>query len=438
MIFIKSKNNMVYTCFCTDIIHEGHLNLINEAKKYGKVIVGVLCDSEMVKYNRFPLKTTEERVELVKNIPDVSEVIIQDNIMYDDIVKELHPDYIIHGDNWSDDAMIAIRNNIVNLLDEFGGELIEIPYTFNENVQKIDRQMKEKLAMPELRRGRIRKLLNLVPIIKTIEVHSGLTGLIAEKTVIADENHIDQFDAMWISSLCDSTEKGKPDIELVDMTSRFRTINDIMEVTTKPIIFDGDTGGIAEHFVYTVRSLERMGVSAVIIEDKVGLKKNSLFGTEVKQTQDEIDHFCEKIAAGKNAQLSDDFMIIARIESLILEQGMDDALKRAFAFRDAGADGIMIHSRRKEPDEILEFCDKFRDEDKKTPIIVVPSSYNTITEEELIKHGVNIVIYANQLLRAAFPAMQNAAKSILKYHRAHEIDEELLSIKDIITLIDEL
>ena len=438
VMFMKEDNPIVYTCFCTDIIHEGHLNLINEAKKYGDVVVGVLCDSEMVKYNRFPLKTTKERVDLVESIPDVKRVIIQNKIMYDDVVRELHPDYIIHGDNWSEDSMKVIRRNILKVLDEYGGELIEVPYTYNPNIQKVDRQMREQLAMPELRRKRLRQLLDMVPIVKTIEVHSGLTGLIAEKTVIADDEHIDQFEAMWISSLCDSTEKGKPDIELVDMTSRFRTINDIMEVTTKPIIFDGDTGGIAEHFVYTVRSLERMGVSAVIIEDKIGLKKNSLFGTEVQQTQDEIEHFCEKIAAGKNAQLSDDFMIIARIESLILEQGMDDALKRAFAFRDAGADGIMIHSRRKEPDEILEFCDKFRQEDKETPIIVVPSSYNTITEDELIEHGVNIVIYANQLLRAAFPAMQNAAKSILKYHRAHEIDEELLSIKDIITLIDEL
>ena len=413
---MKEDNPIVYTCFCTDIIHEGHLNLINEAKKYGDVVVGVLCDSEMVKYNRFPLKTTKERVDLVESIPDVKRVIIQNKIMYDDVVRELHPDYIIHGDNWSEDSMKVIRRNILKVLDEYGGELIEVPYTYNPNIQKVDRQMREQLAMPELRRKRLRQLLDMVPIVKTIEVHSGLTGLIAEKTVIADDEHIDQFEAMWISSLCDSTEKGKPDIELVDMTSRFRTINDIMEVTTKPIIFDGDTGGIAEHFVYTVRSLERMGVSAVIIEDKIGLKKNSLFGTEVQQTQDEIEHFCEKIAAGKNAQLSDDFMIIARIESLILEQGMDDALKRAFAFRDAGADGIMIHSRRKEPDEILEFCDKFRQEDKETPIIVVPSSYNTITEDELIEHGVNIVIYANQLLRAAFPAMLNAAISILKYH----------------------
>ena len=435
---MKSNNPIVYTCFCTDIIHEGHLNLIEVAKEYGDVVVGVLCDSEMVKYNRFPLKSTSERVKLVEEIPDVKKVIIQKKIMYDDVVKEIRPDYIIHGDNWADESMKVIKKNILNVLDEYGGELIEVPYTFNEKIQKIDKQMLEKLAMPEFRRSRLKKLLKMLDVVKTIEVHSGLTGLIAEKTVIADDEHIDQFDAMWISSLCDSTEKGKPDIELVDMTSRFRTIADIMEVTTKPIIFDGDTGGIPEHFVYTVRSLERMGVSAVIIEDKIGLKKNSLFGTEVEQTQDDIEHFCEKIRAGKNAQLSDDFMIIARIESLILEKGMDDALERAFAFRDAGADGIMIHSRKKEPDEILEFCDKFREKDSETPIVAVPSSYNTITEEELSEHGVNIVIYANQLLRAAFPAMQNAAKSILKHRRAHEIDEDLLSIKEIITLIDEL
>lgn len=435
---MENENSVVYTCFCTDVIHEGHLNIINEAKKYGEVIVGVLCGSEMVKYNRFTFKTDAERMEMVKNILDVKEVIIQDNIMYDDVVKEIRPDYIIHGDNWSNEAMIAIKNNIIDVLQKYGGKLIEVPYTFNENVQKIDNQMKEKLAMPELRRARLKRLLNLVPIVKTIEVHSGLTGLIAEKTIVANDGVIDQFDAMWISSLCDSTEKGKPDIELVDMTSRFRTINDIMEVTTKPIIFDGDTGGKTEHFVYTVRSLERMGVSAIIIEDKIGLKKNSLFGTEVDQTQDNIKHFCEKIAAGKKIQLSEDFMIIARIESLILEKGMDDALERAFAYVDAGADGIMIHSRKKDPSEILEFCDKFRDKDASTPLVVVPSSYNTITESELSKHGVNIVIYANQLLRAAFPAMQNVAKDILKYHRAHEVDEELMSIKDIITLIDEL
>ena len=243
---------------------------------------------------------------------------------------------------------------------------------------------------------------------------------------------------MWISSLCDSTAKGKPDIELVDMTSRFRTIDDVTEVTTKPIIFDGDTGGLTEHFVYTVRTLEKMGVSAIIIEDKTGLKKNSLFGTEVEQTQDTIENFSAKIAAGKNAQLTDDFMIIARIESLILERGMEDALERARAFVKAGADGIMIHSRKKDPAEILEFCDKFRVEDKHTPIVVVPSSFNTITEEELAEHGVNVVIYANQLTRSAFPAMKKTAEDILRYHRAKEVDDRLMPIKDIITLIDEL
>lgn len=428
----------VYTCFCTDNLHEGHMKIIEEAKKLGDVTVGVLCDSEMIRYNRFPILTTEERVKMVKGISGIKDVIVQNSMLYDEVIHMFHPDYVVHGDNWNSGPLQVIRNNIVGLLKEYGGQLVEIPYTRNDVVQKIDRRMREKLAMSELRRSRLRKLLNLTSVVKAIEVHSGLTGLIAEKTIVSKGEAIDQFDAMWISSLCDSTEKGKPDIELVDMTSRFRTIDDVMEVTTKPIIFDGDTGGLTEHFVYTVRSLERMGVSAVIIEDKTGLKKNSLFGTEVEQTQDTIENFCHKISEGKRAQLSDDFMIIARIESLILKRGEEDALKRAFAYVDAGADGIMIHSREKSPNEICHFCDEFRKKDKATPIVVVPTSFNTITEAELAEHGVNIVIYANQLLRAAYPAMESVAKTILTYHRAKEADDSLMSIKQIITLIDEI
>lgn len=428
----------VYACFCTDLIHEGHMNIIRIAKKYGKVIAGVLDDRQMIRYNRFPTMTTEERVEYMKKIPEIDEVVVQNEIMYDEIIKELHPDYIIHGDNWKSGPESVIRDNIVELLEKYGGELIEVPYTYNPQVQKEDARMKEKLAMPEFRRRRLKRLLELCPIVKTIEVHDGLTGLIAEKTVVSNKETLDQFDAMWVSSLCDSTAKGKPDIELVDMSSRLRTIDDVMEVTTKPIILDGDTGGLIEHFVYNVRTLERMGVSAVIIEDKTGLKKNSLFGTEVEQTQDSIENFCAKIKAGKDVQLTDDFMIIARIESLILEKGMEDALNRAFSYVNAGADGIMIHSRKEEPDEILEFCDRFREIDTHTPIVVVPTSFNGITEKELVSHGINIVIYANQLTRSAFPAMQETAREILKNHRALEVDSKLMPFKDIITLIDEL
>ena len=337
----------VYTCFCTDVIHEGHLNIIHEAGKYGEVVVGVLSDEAMIRFNRFPTVSFEERLGLVRDLDGVKSVVIQEDIMYDRVVSELHPDYVIHGDNWNEGPMKAIRDNVEGLLSRYGGQVIDVPYTYSENVRRIDARVREKLAMPEYRRKRLRQLLKICPVVKTLEVHSGLTGLIAEKTVVEHDGGLDQFDAMWISSLCDSTAKGKPDIELVDMTSRFRTIDDVMEVTTKPVIFDGDTGGLAEHFVYTVRSLERMGVSAVIIEDKVGLKRNSLFGTEVSQTQDSVGHFCEKIRMGKRAQLTDDFMIIARIESLILERGMEDALARARAYVEAGADGIMIHSRKK-------------------------------------------------------------------------------------------
>lgn len=426
----------VYACFTTDVIHEGHRNLIHEAKKYGNVIVGVLSDEAMIKFDRFPIISFEERIKLIQSLEGVERVIGQEDIMYDEVIAALHPDYVIHGDNWMEGPQKAIRNNVEKLLSEYGGKIIDVPYTRNETVKRIEDRMKEKLAMPEFRRKRLRQLLQMRPIVKAIEVHSGITGLIAEKTVVEHDGRLDQFDAMWFSSLCDSTAKGKPDIELVDMTSRFQTINEVMDVTTKPIIFDGDTGGLVEHFVYTVRSLERMGVSAVIIEDKTGLKKNSLFGTEVEQTQDTIENFSEKIREGKKAQLTDDFMIIARIESLILEKGMENALERARAFVSAGADGIMIHSRKKDPDEIFQFCDLFRKENKITPIVVVPSSYNSVTEEEFAAHGANIVIYANQLTRSAFPAMEQTAKDILRYHRAKEVDGRLMSIKDIISLID--
>lgn len=436
---IKEKQmKTVYTCFCTDVIHDGHLNIIEEAHKRGKVIVGCLSDEILIRYNKFPTISQDERIKLYRSIHGVEEVVIQNDMLYDDVITLIQPDYVVHGDNWLNGPERAIRNHVEELLKRYDGKLVDIPYTYNEKVKKIDMQLREKLAMPEYRRKRLRQLISMTPMIKVMEAHSGLTGLIVEKTIVEHEGKLDQFDAMWVSSLCDSTAKGKPDIELVDMTSRFRTIDDIMEVTTKPIIFDGDTGGLTEHFVYTVRSLERMGVSAVIIEDKKGLKKNSLFGNEVEQTQATIEEFSEKISAGKKAQLTDDFMIIARIESLILEKGMEDALERARMFVKAGADGIMIHSRKKDPSEIVAFCDKFRMEDRKTPIVVVPSSFNSITEEELAKHGVNIVIYANQLTRAAFPAMQQTAEDILRYHRAKEVDDRLMPIKNIITLIDEL
>lgn len=428
----------VYTCFCTEVIHEGHLNILREAKKYGKIIVGALSDRALIRCSRFPAISQEERLRLYRSLDGVDSVVIQDDMLYDDVLSLIRPDYVIHGDNWRTGPEAEIRARLLRSLEALGGRLIEVPYTRNERVSRADRLLREKLAMPEYRRRRLRQLLTLCPVVKAIEAHSGLTGLIAEKTVVAQDGRLDQFDAMWVSSLCDSTAKGKPDIELVDLSSRLRTIDDIMEVTTKPIILDGDTGGLAEHFMYNVRTLERMGVSAVIIEDKTGLKKNSLFGTEAAQTQDSIENFCAKISAGKRACLTGDFMIIARIESLILEQGMDDALTRARAYVEAGADGIMIHSRKKDPGEILEFCDRFRRTDPATPIVVVPTSFNAITEEELAAHGVNIVIYANQLTRSAFPAMQRTAEDILRFHRAKEVDDRLLPIREIITLIDEL
>ena len=430
--------SIVYTCFCTDVVHDGHMRIIYEAKKYGEVIIGALSDAALIRYNRFPTLSLEERIRLYESLDGVSRVIVQNSMMYEDVIPVLKPDYVVHGDDWLRKPKSYIRNRVMDLLGYYDGKIIDVPYTFTENARKTDERLKEKLSMPEYRRARLRKLIGLCPIVKTMEAHSGLTGLIAEKTVVENKGKLDQFDAMWVSSLCDSTDRGKPNIELVDMSSRLRTINDIMDVTTKPIILDGDSGGLTEHFVYKVRTLERMGVSAIIIEDKTGLKKNSLFGTEVEQTQDSVENFCAKIAAGKRIQLTDDFMIIARIESLILGRGIDDALQRAKAYVQAGADGIMIHSCKSTPDEVFEFCDKFRAEDKVTPLVAIPTSFSTVTEEELAEHGVSIVIYANQLMRAAFPAMKRTAEMILENHRAFEADKMLMPFKDIISLINEI
>lgn len=425
----------VFLSMSTDIIHNGHIKIIAKAAALGELTVGVLTDEAVARYKRYPLVRYEERVEIIRSISGVSHVVRQDSIDYEKILMELKPDIVVHGDDWKTGFQAPIRQKVLTLLDTYGGELVEFPYTVNDSMDALEGNARRVLSMPEKRRGRLRELLNWKKPVTILEAHNGITGLIVENTRVEREGEVVQFDGMWVSSLCDSTAKGKPDIELVDNTSRLSTIEEIMEVTTKPIILDGDTGGLVEHFVFFVKTLERIGVSAVIIEDKEGLKKNSLFGTDVTQTQCSISSMCEKISAGKRAQTTHDFMIIARIESLILEQGMEDALNRAFAYVQAGADGIMIHSRKNSPDEIFEFCETFRKSDANTPLVVVPTTFNVVTEREWAEHGVNIVIYANHLIRSAFPAMQKTAEMILLNGRCQEADSQVMPIKQILTLI---
>ncbi|HBA36487.1 TPA: phosphoenolpyruvate mutase [Candidatus Falkowbacteria bacterium] len=430
-----NKPKIAYVGMSADLIHPGHLNIINRAKELGEVVIGLLTDKAIASYKRLPALAFEQRKEIMESLKGVIRVVPQDTLDYVSNLKEIKPDYVVHGDDWKEGAQKEARARVIEALKDWGGELIEFPYTKGISSTLLHEKMHEIGTTPEIRMKRLKRLLEVKPALRIMEAHNGLTGLIVDNLKIKNEKGIKEFDGMWLSSLTDSTAKGKPDIECVDLTSRLTTVNDIMEVTTKPIIFDGDTGGIPEHFVFGVKTLERMGVSAVIIEDKIGLKKNSLFGTDVEQTQDNIDSFCHKISMGKKAQVTDDFMIIARIESLILKKGLDDAVKRARAYIEAGADGIMIHSREKEADEILEFCREYKKFERKVPLVVVPSSFNKIYESELIEAGVNIIIYANHLLRSAYPAMVNTAKSILLNERSYECENECLSIKEILTLI---
>ena len=425
----------VYVAMSADIIHQGHLNVLNEARKLGDVIVGLHTDKVIRGYWRNPIMKYEERKKVVENIKGVIEVIPQDILNQVPNLRKIKPDYVLHGDDWMEGDQKEIRDKVIEVLKEWDGKLVEVPYTKGVSISKLEEQLYNIGITPEQRMKSLKELIYSKKHIRILEAHNGLTGLIVEKTKVEKDGKVKEFDGMWISSLCDSTAKGKPDIELVDLTSRLNTINEILEVTTKPIIVDGDTGGQIEHFVYTVKTLERLGVSAIIIEDKTGLKKNSLFGTEVTQTQDTIEHFCEKIRAGREARVTSDFMIISRIESLIAKNGMDDAIKRAKAYIEAGSDGIMIHSKESDGREIIEFCRLYNKLENRVPLVVVPTSYNFMTENELSELGINVIIYANHLIRSAYPAMVDTAKTILLNERSKEASINCMPIKEILNLI---
>lgn len=432
---MNKDEKIVYVGMSADIIHPGHLNILHEASKYGRVIVGVLTDEAIASYKRLPYLNYEQRSLIVSNLKGVSEVIPQPTLDYRPNLEKVRPDYVVHGDDWKDGVQAKTRQQVIDKLAEWGGKVIDVPYTKGISSTMLNERLKEIGTTPDVRLKRLRRLINAKKIVRICESHNGLTGLIIENTSVTVNNMKQEFDGMWASSLTDSTSKGKPDIEAVDLTTRLHDLNDALEVTTKPVIYDGDTGGKPEHFVFTVRTLERLGVSAVIIEDKIGLKKNSLFGTDAVQTQDSIEGFCAKIRAGKQSQITSDFMIIARCESLIAGKSIDDALERCTAYVKAGADGIMIHSKHRSGDDIKEFCLRFREIEPDIPLVVVPTTYNHVTEDELASWGVNVVIYANHLLRAAYPAMVQCAESILTHGRSLETNDLCMPIKQILELI---
>lgn len=426
----------VYLGMIADIMHPGLINIINEGAKYGDVIIGLYTDKAIATHKRLPYLTYEQRETVVRSIHGVADVVPQDDWSYVPNLVKYKPNYIIHGDDWLEGPDKYIRDEVFKVMESLGGKVIEIPYTKGITSSGLAEELESLGTTPQARLKSLRRLITAKPIVRIMESHCGLTGLIIEHTKVEVGNEVREFDGMWASSLTDSTSKGKPDIEAVDLTTRLHDLNDSLEVTTKPVIYDGDTGGKTEHFVFTVRTLERLGVSAVIIEDKVGLKQNSLFGTDAVQTQDTIEGFCAKIKAGKEAQVTRDFMIISRCESLIAGKPVDDALERCHAYVAAGADGIMIHSKNKDGMDIKEFCQRFREVDNHTPIVAVPTTYGQFTEAELAEWGINIVIYANHMLRSAYPAMVKCAERILETTRCQEASEEYcMPIKQILNLI---
>ena len=434
---MKSRKNKkkVYVVFAADILHEGHINILSKASKYGDVIVGLLSDKAVTSYKKLPQINYKQREVVLKNIKFVKSIIPQYEIDYTKNLNKIKPDYVFHGDDWKKGILSGIRSKVIKQLKKWNGKLIEIPYTKNISSTIIKKKTLETGNMPINRVSKLKRLIEAKDIVKFLECHNSLTGLIIENLNYTKSNKFDEFDGMWSSSLTDSLSRGKPDNQSVDLSTRFLGLNEILDVTTKPIIFDADNGGRTEHIPYTVKSLERMGVSAMVIEDKIGLKKNSLFKNQKGVKQDTIRNFSEKISVAKKFQKTNDFFIVARVESLILKKGKNDALKRAEAYSEAGADAILIHSKEKKPDEIFEFSKLFSKSKFYKPLIAVPSTYSIVKESELAKNGIKVVIYANQLLRASYPAMYETAKKLLQHKRAKEVEKNITPIKNIISLI---
>jgi len=438
------KKKVVYIAMSADLVHPGHLINIREGAKLGKVILGLLTDKAIASYKRLPFLPYESRKAVMENIVGITQIVPQTTLDYRPNLKKYRPDYVIHGDDWRTGVQKETRMQVIETLKKWGGKLIETPreVPYGPGVEPtsstaFNKALKEIGTTPDIRLRRFGRLLEAKSMVRGIEVHNGITGLIAEHASVKNGEKNEEFDFMWLSSLTDSTAKGKPDTELVDSTSRLNTIHDVLDITTKPLIYDGDTGGLTEHFPYLVRTLERLGVSGVIIEDKCGFKMNSLFGTAVKQHLEDPVVFSKKIREGKRSQVTPDFLIIARLESMIAGQGVADALARAKMYIEAGADGIMVHSKEKSPKEVLDFCKEYKKFKRKVPLVAVPTTYDTITEDELEKAGVNIVIYANHLLRSAYPAMLKTAETILSHGRANEAATEYcMPISEILTLID--
>ncbi len=429
------KKKISYVALAADILHEGHVNILKTASKYGKVVVGLLTDKAVASYKKLPYLNFDQRRVIIQNIKYVDKVIPQNTLDHTENLNKIKPDYVVHGDDWKKGYLKKTRSQVVKCLSKWGGKLIEPKYTKKISSEIYKKKIYEVGTTPDIRRERLKRLINSKDLVRILESHSALTGLIIEKLKVKKNDKFFEFDGMWSSSLTDSCLRGKPDNQSVDYSTRLNGLSETLDATTKPIIFDADNGGRIEHIPFLIKTIDRLGISAVIIEDKIGLKKNSLFENQKDAKQDTIENFCKKIEKANDSKMSESLMIVSRIESLILNTGMKDALTRAEAYSEAGADMIVIHSKKKQPDEVIEFAKKFKKSKNYKPLIAIPSTYSSIKESTLIKNGFKLVIYANHLLRSSYPSMLKTAEEILLNQRSKESEKKISSISEVINLI---
>jgi phosphoenolpyruvate phosphomutase len=421
----------VFVVMSAEIFHPGHLNIIKVARDLGEVTVGLATDRFNARYKRLTLMSYEDRKAIVENINGVKNVIAQDTLDLAPILRELRPDYFVHGDDWKFGPLKAVRQQVLEVMQEWGGVLVEPPYTEGISSTKLNAAWRSIGATPETRIRHFRRMLEFQPVVRLLEVHNSLSGIIIERTLVEGNERDKEFDGMWYSDLTDSLAKGKPNSSFVDLTSRINTIHGILESTTKPLIVEAGNGGITEHFVSTVKTLERLGVSAVVIADKVGYEGAvfSLNGNE--PVQEDVNDFARKIASGKKTQVNKDFSIITQINSLVMHEDVENALRRARVYIEAGVDALMIHSNVETLTDFFEFCRSYRNLEDKVPLLAAIPARSSLDEDQLISAGVQFIVYPDQLLRAAYTSMLNAAKTLLIQARASDVDELYAPISEI-------
>ncbi len=410
---MAAPDKTVYVGMSADLVHPGHINLLREAASLGRVTVGLLTDRAISSYKRMPFLTFEQRRAVIEHIAFVTAVVPQDTLDYTDNLRLLRPDFVVHGDDWRNGVQAQTRRRVLDVLREWGGTLVEPPYTEGISSTALRMAAMDIGFAPGVRQRRLRRMLDCKPLVRVMQAHDGLSAHIVDRLEETTQGAPREYDAIWVDSLAGAPIRGKPDPLPFDLSSRLVTLHEILDATTKPLICNAGGAGHAAGVTAAVRTLERIGVSAIVIDTEVTDRRAVPAMAASAPPQDDMAAFIREIAAARDARVTPDFMIIARINDRTRDCGADRMMARAAAGVDAGADAVMCDSDPVNPDGIFDLCRRYRRLMNGHPLLVGLSGTEGLQEHDLASAGASMVVYTDTLLRAAREAMISAASQVL-------------------------